>query len=111
MWINLSEAEVALAKRAIDFWLAGDNVLGNHDAATTKEVQALRSRIEAAEEVGPEDDAIRQAAQERYLRHPWTDGDVEIDEDAMLSHGDGGTFVMAWVYVRDENAAVENEGE
>lgn len=45
----------------------------------------------------------REAADEQYGE----EGSIEIDDDAQVSSaGDGGAYVQAWVYVRDDEANI-----
>lgn len=56
-----------------------------------------------------------QVKEELYVAHakrvypkPFTDGDVDFDDKPKVSRGDeGGAFVMAWVWVRDEDVVDE----
>jgi hypothetical protein len=52
----------------------------------------------------PSDKKMRAAAKTQYH----TDGEIEIDDDAEISRSerneDGGAYVAAWVWVRDEDA-------
>jgi hypothetical protein len=53
------------------------------------------------------DDALyREAAKEC-----WTDDDLEIDEDAKVSAGEGGAWVQAWVWVGNYDAGVDDVPE
>ena len=45
------------------------------------------------------------AAADEYL----IDGAIEIDDMTVLSDSDGGNYVMAWVWVSDEDAGVSRE--
>ena len=47
--------------------------------------------------------AIRATARKLYADH--SDDDIEIDDNAAVHRNDeGGAWVRAWVYVRDEQA-------
>jgi hypothetical protein len=37
-------------------------------------------------------------------REMYSDDDIEIDDDALVSEGDGGAWVQAWVWVPDGGA-------
>ena len=45
--------------------------------------------------------AIRDWAEDKYAIG--SNNDIEIDADAVVSAGDDGAFVAAWVYVRYED--------
>jgi hypothetical protein len=47
-------------------------------------------------------EAKRQLARDRYC----TSDDIEIDDDALISVGDTGFWVQAWVYVPTEEGDV-----
>lgn len=41
-----------------------------------------------------------------------TDGELEIDENAIVSRGsDPGAYVMAWIWISDRDAEIEDYGE
>jgi len=44
---------------------------------------------------------FRREARERYTGHGGTfdDGDIDIDEEAVVSESDEGAYVQAWVWV------------
>jgi hypothetical protein len=49
----------------------------------------------------------RNKARDRYTGHggDFSDGDIDIDVDAVVSHSDEGAYVAAWVWVpRNEEA-------
>ena len=49
-------------------------------------------------------------ANKRYRRIAtkfWSDDDLEIDVDAAVSVGDIGAWVQAWVWVSNDEAAIE----
>lgn len=48
-------------------------------------------------EADPKEDRYRELAKEQYAND-----ECEIDDNALVSVGDGGAFVQAWVYVEDE---------
>lgn len=44
-----------------------------------------------------------------FLNAVDTDDDLEVDEDAVISRGDDGAFVMSWSWVSNEKAGLEPE--
>jgi len=50
-------------------------------------------------------DKLRDAAREQYAEG--SDDDIEVDADASLSCGDMGAYVQGWLWVRYEDAKVE----
>ena len=49
--------------------------------------------------------AYRTAAREKYLfGGPLDDGDLDMDDKPVVSMGDDGAYVQAWVWVRREEA-------
>lgn len=55
----------------------------------------------------PEDAGWIAMAQERYQDY----GSIEIDDDAILSKSDEGAYVMAWVWISNEDMGVIEEDE
>lgn len=53
----------------------------------------------------PEDD-LYVAAARRFPSVLDTECNVEIDDRTVTSHGDGGAWVMAWLWVTDEEAGI-----
>jgi hypothetical protein len=64
-----------------------------------------RLAIKAADEVV--DKLFVEEAKEQYGFG--SDGDVEIDDNAVVSRGEDGAYVMGWVYVRNEEAGACTE--
>jgi hypothetical protein len=60
-------------------------------------------------EENPTDQAFRDAADEKY----GCEGDqaIEIDEGVPVSQGDRGAYVLAWVYVYNDEAGIETDEE
>lgn len=44
-----------------------------------------------------------------FLNAVDTDDELEVDEDAVISRGDDGAFVMSWSWVSNEQAGLEPE--
>lgn len=105
MWINLDSVELLVVKQALN---AATQGMG---CPSPERAQPILDRIADLEKPGPHDDAFRAAHRDRYSVHPWTDGDIDIDEDAMVSQGDDGAYVMMWGWVSNENAGLEVEDE
>ncbi|WP_266032393.1 hypothetical protein [Brucella intermedia] len=121
MWIKLEDKEVELLKGLLPEMAAGerrdaqlfwnDDVAGNKEAreacvGRAEQYEALANKIIAREaEAGdPIDAAYRNAVE--------TNDDLEVDEDAIVTHGaDAGAWVHAWVWVTDEKAGIEPEEE
>lgn len=61
-----------------------NQAVGEHDELDTESAEKLRA-----------------VAKERYVSE-----EIEIDEGAQLSVGDGGAWVQAWVYVSFEDAGI-----
>jgi hypothetical protein len=96
MWVNLSADELQTIKRALSTGPGEpDPVIATIDKALAP--------------ADPTDASYRASAAERYEN--FSDGDVDIDEDAVVSVGDGGAYVMAWLWVRDENVMFDEPEE
>lgn len=67
-------------------------------------IDSLCERLNRAD--GPNDEKYRDAASEKHGR----DGECEIDGNGLVSvSSDGGAYVMAWVWVDDEEAGIGPE--
>lgn len=53
--------------------------------------------------MGMTDEQYRKKAKEKYE----DEGTIEIDEDALVSTGDCGAYVQAWVWVYNDDAQEE----
>ena len=43
-------------------------------------------------------------------KHRWSDGDIQVDDDARVAFGDGGgAYVQAWTWVDDPKLLNEDE--
>lgn len=86
------------------------------EAATRDAISVAQGavhRAEAAPEADERDDEVRALANEDPRVN---DGELEIDEDAVVSHGgDNGAYVQAWLWVSfegtslDKNAAADED--
>lgn len=65
-----------------------------------QELHQLRQAIQAELSEREGDPALIEQARELYA--DGSDNDIEIDSDAVISRGDDGAWVQAWVFVRDE---------
>jgi hypothetical protein len=63
---------------------------------------ALQRAIDEATP-GPDDPSFIETARILYARHG---GDVEVDDDAVLSRADAGAFVMGWLWVSHKEVEV-----
>lgn len=107
MWINLDENELRIIQQCLNAATQGAGIPSPNQA------QPVIDRL-VATGVGqavPEMLQFRTAAEGRYLSHPWTDGDVDIDDDAFVSDSDDGAYVMGWFWVSNELAGIENDAE
>ncbi|MFT4064316.1 hypothetical protein [Paraburkholderia sp.] len=80
--------------RAVDKRVDGNDALDELQKAW-KELRRARADITFV------DDALLEAARAKYTD---SSDDVEIDDGALITRGgdDDGTWVMAWVWMRDE---------
>lgn len=96
MWFNLSDADVAVIRdaHATAKVATGGLVTCSH----------LLERIAAFKTEQAELSAYREGVE--------GDDEMEIDADAVVSlGGDPGAWVMAWVWVTNEQAGIETEDE
>lgn len=90
MWVNFTEKELSAV-------VNGLKQLGTFDGESTENLM-----LKIAEMTTPDsgDDAYRNAIE--------TDDELEVDPDAVVSRGgDPGCWVMAWLWVSDEQAGME----
>ena len=101
------ETRATNATLATDEEMAGENaraILGQiraHLASATPNIAELRkiasgAAIIASSTTDPQDDDYRAQAKAEYER----DGEIEIDDNAVVSIGVDGAYVQAWVFVR-----------
>lgn len=88
MWINLTPEEIKLI----------ESTIANVDS---DEARALSRKFAEWQESQQHNEQYIQTARARYqFASPWTDGDIEIDDDAIVSAGEEGAYVMGWFWVR-----------
>ena len=99
MWINLDVIEAARVMNALRS-SKGDGPAEAADIALAEKIEQAVTAIDPA-------DPYVEAAVERWSR----DGEIEIDEDAVVSRGDDpGAYVMGWLWVTNEDAGLPSEG-
>ena len=97
MWINISERETAALNGLID----GRTLLLEEKVAITE--MSTRIKEWSLSQAHPEAQKYRDAV-------PVSDGDLECDDDAIVSKGDAaGAYVMTWKWVSDEEAGIVKE--
>lgn len=103
MWLNLTKEQVSFIRDRL-------NLIG-----PKAECQKFASAL-----AGELDDKLRdgfaecnQAWVEKAKELHQNDGEVEVDEQcdnsAIISYGDEGAYVMAWVYVRNEDMGITDD--
>lgn len=93
MWINFDATQLAALKRIVGCAAAASGEV--HDD-TTLTLQLI-ARYENPACRDPR--AIAGASSLTFVR----EGQCEIDEDAVVSRGDDGAYVMAWLWVSDDD--------
>jgi hypothetical protein len=71
------------------------------------DIDRLMRRLEHYESEAQRDPTFIEAAEREYHR----DGEVEIDNDAVVSASFGGAYVMAWVWVSNAEAVIFDDDE
>lgn len=94
MWINLTDDE----RGVLASCLQRAGIAGSDD---------LIERLKASPD--PSDADFISAASEKH--EFGSDGDVDIDENAVVSRSDDGAYVMAWLWVSNEDAGLSDENE
>lgn len=93
IWLNATPEEVDLLRRA----------LADRDDPLAS---SLLEKIELLTENRDHDEAFRAAVVEKYTGK-LTDGDLDFQHDGMVSQGDDGAYVMAFLWVSNEEAMLE----
>ena len=76
-------------------------ILYNADPRLNTEVEAIRERLQHYLSEGALNQAYRNAAEDQsYVR----EGEVEVDDKAVVSESDEGAYVMGWIWVPREDA-------
>lgn len=100
MAIHLNETEIATIVELLRSH-GKVGMLGGTTPAAAEMLEALQVKMQE----GGNDNAYRRAA---FNDHG--DDECEIDDDAVVSVGDGGAFVMAWLWITDDEAGIDGEG-
>lgn len=94
MWVNLNDEDAKKIMEAL------------RNANAFELALSFDRKIKAAVDEDVNAEVYREAAIKKWAYND----DCEIDEDAIVSKGaDAGAFVHAWVWVRDEDAGIEEE--
>lgn len=93
-WLHLTAEEIELVEMLAR--AEGERPLGHRP----DRIAALIKTLEEACDLPPNAEGWVQAARDRHQ----DDGEVEVDDLAVISLSeDGGAYVMAWVWVDDED--------
>ena len=86
MWINLSPDEIGRIRKGLELYTA----LPGLQASDREQASTLLRRLSKDNS----DAALISAA-----RDQWSQEEIQIDEDAVISETDDGAWVMAWVWM------------
>lgn len=102
-WVCFMNDEIEALKRVLDDATMWQNV---RDGASP-DADAISKRLAIFMAPDSKDQRYRDAAENlNFVR----DGECEIDSNAVVSKGgDPGAYVMAWVWVYDDDAGIEPE--
>ena len=99
MWLNLTDDQITNLRRV----LVGCKTEANAERALVDVDRTIARFIR-----GPEEDAYFAAACDQHS----SDGDLEFDDDAVVSMGeDPGAYVMGWKWVTCEEAGLPRSEE
>lgn len=97
MWLNIPDTDIDLIVNALRS--------SKGDRPASKEDERIATKIE-------QDIQDRWKQDRRYIDAVETDDELEIDPDTVVSAGgDPGAWVMAWVWISDEQAGIKPEDE
>lgn len=100
-WVSFTTAETEALRRILF------HTELTSDEQAQADVASISSRLDQYEAPEAKNPAFREAAGAlEFVR----DGECEIDDHAVVSGSDEGAYVMAWVWVSNEDAGVETDG-
>lgn len=102
MWINLSkeEAERICKVLATEWHWKPEEEINTDTALAGRLLSDMANRLD------PENEKWISAANESYLSAGSTDGDIDIDSDAVVSDSGDGAYVMMWGWVRNSEVGL-----
>ncbi len=97
IWLQTTPEEAAALREAL---------AGSDDPAAA----SILAKIDLLTTDRDHDEAFREAAIEKYVGK-LSDGDLDFQSDAMVSNGEEGAYVMAFLYVRNDEAGLNFDDE
>ncbi|MGO7308815.1 hypothetical protein ACCS91_33710 [Rhizobium ruizarguesonis] len=97
MWLRLDDQQIAKLTSLVD----ADFDSPAHDGAERARLDTIK-RILATK---PDPDT------QAFINAVETSDDLEVDEDAAISRGEEGAFVMSWSWVSNEDAGIKEKEE
>lgn len=102
-----------MAKKKNDLASLASYISGDDAGLPRKEflklvADRIKEDIGDKAEEGPDDDAFISAAKEKHVSG---DGEINVDDDAIVSQSDKGAYVAAWVWVTNADAGIEEGDE
>ena len=97
-WINLTDDELEIVKKGLQREV-GFHLLSSH-VEETKAAQNVQKRISEQLQATPDAQAFIDAVS---LSEP-----DELDDDPIVSRGDDGAYVMAWIWISNEDAGIDD---
>lgn len=93
MWIPWSDEEAAKVETAL------------RTAGMTAEADKIKGEL--AFRQSPQQEVLKQALAERYTQ--FSDGDIDIDDKVAISESDDGAYVLAWLWLTNEEMGVDSD--
>lgn len=101
IWLQLSDEDAILIKEAIQIREA-------ISGSAAKSGNEILGKIDLLMESRENDEAFREAVIDKYAGK-LDDGDLDFQSDGMVSKGDEGAYVMAFLYVRNSEVFPDME--
>jgi hypothetical protein len=127
MWINLDEKQLEHVKEAMIafaegnerdaklFWTEELRKIRERLEQEAKDYRIIADRVQETLKPGANDDALRTAAHEKYSgldsSHRIDDNELDWDDVPTVSASDEGAYVMAWLWVSNEEAGIGEEDD
>jgi hypothetical protein len=100
MWLSMTKPELKKLKAALE----------RVSFTPAKEMGVMQKLHDKLDEALQDDKNPVLRAYRRRAKKMYKEGELEIDDDAVVSHGDDhGAYVQAWIWVEDEDEEEDDD--